>query len=208
MLDTSPFNSRRLGLIAIGILGSLQIFLFLAAEIVHQGSLLAWDQFWLTQIHAVQSISLTTLARTVTPLGVSWGVIPVSITIGVGLGYARRWQSLLYLVLTLGGTAFLNRITKAFFHRDRPQLSADMPIVSGYSFPSGHAMSSMAFVIVLVVLMWNTTYRWPVLIAGSCFVLLIAWTRLYLGVHYPSDIVGGWTLAGAWALGVRLLIKP
>ncbi|MCV3212121.1 phosphatase PAP2 family protein [Plectonema radiosum NIES-515] len=77
-----------------------------------------------------------------------------------------------------------------------------------YAFFSGHAMTSMTLIAVLVVLAWNSNLRWLVLIFGSLFVVAIGWTRLYLGVHFPSDILAGWMVALAWAIGVNLIIKP
>jgi membrane-associated phospholipid phosphatase len=78
----------------------------------------------------------------------------------------------------------------------------------GYAFPSGHSMTSMTLALVMIILTWKTPWRLPVTILGSLFVSAIAWTRLYLGVHYPSDILAGWMVAFAWVIGVTLAIKP
>ncbi|MGL5074374.1 MAG: phosphatase PAP2 family protein, partial [Waterburya sp.] len=97
---------------------------------------------------------------------------------------------------------------KIIVHRARPHLwELVYQIGSDYSFPSGHAMSSMSFALVLIILTWNSSWRWLTVISGSLFVLSIAWTRLYLGVHYPSDIVGGWMIAIAWSMVVLLMGK-
>jgi undecaprenyl-diphosphatase len=66
----------------------------------------------------------------------------------------------------------------------------------------------MTLVTALVILTWGTRWCWLVLVVGGLFVLAIGWTRLYLGVHYPSDIVAGWMASVAWAVGVSLLIRP
>jgi undecaprenyl-diphosphatase len=66
----------------------------------------------------------------------------------------------------------------------------------------------MTLVAALVILSWNSRWRFPVWLIGSVFVLSIGWTRLYLGVHYPSDILAGWMVSIAWAIGVSLLIRP
>jgi undecaprenyl-diphosphatase len=69
-------------------------------------------------------------------------------------------------------------------------------------------MSSMTFVVALLVLTWGTRWFGMVLSLGSLFVVSIAWTRLYLGVHFPSDILAGWMVSIAWAVGLSLLIRP
>lgn len=66
----------------------------------------------------------------------------------------------------------------------------------------------MTLVAALVILTWGTYWCWWVLVVGSAFVLAIGWTRMYLGVHFPSDILAGWLVSVAWAIGVSLLIRP
>ena len=102
----------------------------------------------------------------------------------------------------------INRTVKLLLHRVRPHLWQSPAPELDYGFPSGHAMSSMTLVAALVILTWRTRWRWLVLVVGGLFVLAIGWTRLYLGVHYPSDVLAAWTVSIAWAVGVSLLIKP
>ena len=68
--------------------------------------------------------------------------------------------------------------------------------------PSGHATYSLALTLALVLLTWESPKRPWIVGFGVAFVGLIGLSRLYLGVHYPSDIVGGWLLATAWAVGL------
>ena len=74
------------------------------------------------------------------------------------------------------------------------------------SFPSGHATSSMAFTAAVVVLAWPTRRRWVAVWAGAAFVALVGVSRVAIGVHYPSDILGGWCLAVASVALVRLVV--
>jgi membrane-associated phospholipid phosphatase len=76
------------------------------------------------------------------------------------------------------------------------------------SFPSGHATSSMAFTAAAVVLAWPTRWRWPALGAGAAFVTLVGLSRVAFGVHYPSDILGGWCVALAAVALMALVIRP
>jgi undecaprenyl-diphosphatase len=113
-----------------------------------------------------------------------------------------------YVLIASGGCIVINRIAKVLLHRVRPHLWVSPAPEFDYGFPSGHAMASMTLVVMLVILSWNSRGRWFVLIAGTLFVIMIGWTRLYLGVHYPSDILAGWMAALSWAVGVSILIRP
>jgi len=63
-------------------------------------------------------------------------------------------------------------------------------------------MLSAALGLVVIYIFWATRYRWPVAVAASLYVLVIGLSRLYLGVHYPTDIVAGWLVSGAWLVAV------
>lgn len=193
-------------ILLIGVYLPLQIFAVLAIYIRRSSEGIAWDSLLLQTIHATATPQLDQVARRLTGLGVFWGVLPISMLIGAGLLYRQRWRSLLFLSATLLGSAAINLVAKILFHRGRPQLWQPFSPEFDYSFPSGHAMSSLSFAVVIAILCWNSRWRWPIVGLGSGFVGIIGWTRLYLGVHYPSDILAGWLLALAWAVGVRLLI--
>lgn len=194
-------------LFLFGIYLPLAIFAILALQIWQVEGGLWWDVSVMQAIHATAQTKLDVIAATLTKFGTRWGVIPFSAVIGVGLFYARRWRFLTYWLITLSGCGLIDHVAKLWLHRVRPSLW-DYPPVPTFSFPSGHAMSSMGFVAALIVLTWNTGWRVWVWLFGSLFVVSIGWTRLYLGVHYPSDIVAGWMMSIAWAVGVNLLVKP
>jgi len=92
------------------------------------------------------------------------------------------------------------------FQRDRPSLWESVSPETTFSFPSGHAMGSMTLAMVAILLAWPTRWRWPVLLAAGVFALLVAASRIYLGVHYPSDILGGWMAEMAWVTGIHLVL--
>jgi undecaprenyl-diphosphatase len=103
----------------------------------------------------------------------------------------------------MAGASLLSYGSKLYFHRERPQFwELFYPLPADYSFPSGHALFSMTFVVILIILARGRSWRRWVVLAGGLFAIAIAWTRLYLGVHYPSDILGGWFLAIAWTLAM------
>lgn len=167
-----------------------------------------WDEPVLRAIHETATPQLDTFAAIFTKLGVFWGVFPVATLISLLLLYLRRWRSLTYLLITLVGNIFINRTAKEFLHRVRPNLWNSVAPELDYGFPSGHSMSSMGLVAALVILTWGTRWCWLVLLSGSLFAVTIAWTRLYLGVHFPSDILAGWMVSLAWAIAIALIVRP
>ncbi|BAY96128.1 PAP2 superfamily protein [Tolypothrix tenuis PCC 7101] len=192
----------------IGVFLPLQIFGELAEEVWEKEGGFAWDVPILLAIHSTAQPQLDTFASTLTKLGVFWGVFPVASAIALALFIRRKWRKLAYLLTTLLGSIIINRTAKVLLHRVRPHLWESPAPEFDYGFPSGHAMSSMTLVVALVILTWGSRWSLFVLIVGGIFVLAIGWTRLYLGVHYPSDILAGWTASIAWATGVSLLIRP
>lgn len=195
-------------MLMIGVYVPLQGFGALAAEVWKNEGGFPWDIPILLAIHETPQPQLDVVAATLTKLGVFWGVFPVATVIGLVLLRQRRWRSLAFLLVTLLGSTVINHTAKAVFHRVRPHLWETLSPKLDFAFPSGHAMSSMSLVATLVILSWGTRWRLPTLIFGSLFVVAIGWTRLYLGVHFPSDILAGWMISIAWTVGVSLIVKP
>ena len=199
---------RALLLLFIGVYLPLQVFGELADDVWENEGGFPWDVPILLLIHATAQAQLDLFALILTKFGVFWGVFPLAAAISLVLLIQRKWRSLAYLIPTLLGSIVINRTAKTLLRRVRPHLWQSPAPELDYGCPSGHAMSSMTLVAALLILTWGTRWFWSVLIVGSIFVLAIAWTRLYLGVHYPSDILAGWMASIAWAVGVSLLIKP
>lgn len=195
-------------LLLLGVYLPLQVFGELAEDVWENEGGFPWDVPILLAIHSTARPQLDAFASALTKLGVFWGVFPVATVTTLILLIQRRRYSLAYFITTLIGSILINRTAKLLLHRVRPHLWVSPAPEFDYGFPSGHAMSSMTLVAALVILTWGSRWCWTILIVGSLFVVAIGWTRLYLGVHYPSDILAGWTVSIAWAVGVSLLIKP
>jgi len=192
-------------LLFAGLLLPLWGFAELADE-VREGEPFGFDEPLLLLAHAMARDGFDRVFLLCSKIGYEWGVVPADIALVVVLALLRRYRESLFVALATGGSALLNLATKQFFLRDRPSLWESIAPETSYSFPSGHAMGSMTLAVVLILLAWPTRWRWPVLIAMAVFVPMVGLSRIYLGVHYPSDILAGWTAASAWAVVVYLLV--
>lgn len=133
---------------------------------------------------------------------------PLSLVVVLYLLWLRRIRAALFFTLVMGGAVGLNLLAKAYFQRPRPDLFTPTILEPNYSFPSGHAMGSMAFTVAVVALLWPTRWRWTALVLAGLFVLLVAFSRIYLGAHYPSDVLGGWMASLAWGVGLSQILRP
>jgi undecaprenyl-diphosphatase len=183
------------------------------ADALHEGEAFAFDIPVLQAVHSLASAQLDRVFVLVSAIGYAWGVVPFDAVLVIGLILWRRLREAMFAATSIVGSLLLNIAAKHTFARTRPDLWRSVsPAETTYSFPSGHAMGSMTVAMVLVLLCWNVRsrngfrWRWPVTVALAIFVVLVAMSRLYLGVHFPSDILAGWTAACAWVVGVYGLV--
>ena len=198
-------HGRRLLLLFLCLLAPLWLFVELADEI-HELEDFYFDDALLWHAHALSGPTLDRFFVVVSALGYQWGVVPADIVLTLGLLVARRWREATFAGVSLGGSALLNMATKQFFQRDRPALWESIAPEHTFSFPSGHAMGSATLAMVVVLLCWHTRFRWPAVALAALFALTVGASRIYLGVHYPSDILGGWAAGIAWVSGVYLVL--
>jgi len=118
------------------------------------------------------------------------------------LAWKRDWYWLLCLMVTVPSGMLLNVLMKYAFHRARPSFDHPLLVLSSYSFPSGHAAGATLFYGVLSAMLVSKIgpWRWRVIIVLTALtlVILVALSRIYLGVHYLSDVLGGFAEAMAW----------
>lgn len=195
----------RLALLFVGLLLPLWGFAELADE-VHEREPFAFDVPILLFARNLASDGLDRVFLFFSAVGYQWGVVPFDIALILVLAWRRRMREGVFAGVAIVGSALLNLSTKQFFARDRPTLWESIAPETTYSFPSGHAMGSATLAWVLLLLAWRTRWRWPVAIAMIAFAAMVAFSRVYLGVHYPSDILAGWAAASAWTVSVYLLV--
>lgn len=120
-----------------------------------------------------------------------------------------RIHQAFYTALATGGGAIFGKILKSLFARERPEVVPHLVEVHSLSFPSGHSMNSAIVYLTLAVMLSRTfeDRRSRIFVIGvaALLVLTIGFTRLYLGVHYPTDVLGGWTVGATWALAMGLI---
>lgn len=164
---------------------------------VVQHQVFLWDLWLLRHIHAYANPSLDRAMIGLSELGGATIIAPISAAIGLYLWWQRP-QAARFWFLAVAGAAALNIMLKFIFQRARPELWPRLLPESDYGFPSGHAMYSAAFVLALLLLFWPMRWRLIVVVLGGLFVLALGLSRLYLGVHYPSDVLVGWCAGCAW----------
>ncbi|MGO4263135.1 phosphatase PAP2 family protein [Lysobacter sp. TAB13] len=195
----------RLLLVFAGLLLPLWGFAELADEI-HEQEAIVFDEPLLQYAHSLARDGFDRLFVIVSQLGYLYGVVPFDVLLVAVLTVRRRFREASFAAIALAGSGLLNIAAKQFFARERPSLWDSIAPEHNYSFPSGHAMGSMTLLVTLALLSWPTRWRWPVLAVMVPFVALVGFSRLYLGVHYPSDILAGWAVATAWVVATYLVV--
>ena len=179
-------------------------FAELADEVV-EGDSRRFDRAVLLWIHSHFPGWLDGPMRLVTALGYYWVVFPL-LAVTVLAFYRKGWKlSAILLVVSTSGSIVLTTVLKAIYARSRPELFDSGYTASFYSFPSGHATLAVGFYGTLTLLLayrLRGYARWLVAACGVSLVLLIGFSRLYLGVHYPTDVLAGYLAALLWLVFV------
>jgi undecaprenyl-diphosphatase len=157
-------------------------------------------------LYAGHRPALLIVARVLTALGEPTVLIAASVICAIWLwreGRGRLGLTLLLVALIGRG---LSEVQKYWIARVRPDLEPHLVVVKTSSFPSGHATSSMIFYLALALALTAHT-RWKRIAAGGAILLslLVGTSRVMLGVHWPSDVVGGWAFGMLWVL---LTLRP
>ncbi|MDV6374006.1 phosphatase PAP2 family protein [Deinococcus arenicola] len=196
---------RTLLLLLLGVLLPLVLVAELTEDVFRDGGFV-WDGAILEWYRAHRTPTLTGVALA---LGVIGGVkvLPlIALAIALLLARAGARVHAWYLFFALSGAALLNLLAKLIFQRPRPDELGAVLVESGFSFPSGHAMANAAFGIALGLIFWRSRLGWPVAVLGVFWGVLLAASRNYLGVHYPTDVIAGFLSAAAWVYGLYLVM--
>lgn len=209
MNPSEPWLRRRYPKLLIlfgGVLVPLYLLGTMAEDVVER-ELFPFDRPILLFVHSHANAVLDATMIFFTRAGSAAVLIPFDILVFLYILRRRERTHAMFWVLAVGGAALLNTFAKHVFARVRPDFWISLLPETTFSFPSGHAMQSMAVVAGLVALTWHGRLRWPVALIGVCFVFLVGLSRVYLGVHFPSDILAGWMASLAWTIGLSVLFK-
>lgn len=201
--EQAPQPAPLLGTAIFASLGAAVLALFLFAWLGNemlQGDTQHFDQAVREWVHRYASPGMTRAMTAISLLG--YNVLIVELVIALAVFAKLKWRrAALWLTVAMAGSLVLDLTLKYIYHRTRPTAYFGMAPHS-YSFPSGHAMCSFCFYGVLAGLLSARTkpLAWRLLIwfAAAALVISIGLSRIYLGVHYPSDVVAGYLAATVW----------
>jgi undecaprenyl-diphosphatase len=202
------FLSLSLGLGLIAAIATLVFFGWLADEVL-EGETRHFDDVTRATVHTLAAPALTTAMRFISFLGSA--LFLTAATIFVVLWFVlRKWgrEAKLFTITMIGASA-LNTTLKLAFARPRPVPFFNLTAPETYSFPSGHALASCCFFAGLAAILSGRVKRRKtrtiIWIAAATMFLLIGLSRIYLGVHYTTDVIAGFAAALIWILVVRFV---
>jgi len=198
--SVSPRGLTAAGWFAFFIAGS--IFLAIAWSVASRAPLISIDAKVAAWLHQHATPTLTLFLLGVTHANSTVGVAAYALLFAAVLAKLREWYWILTLGLAVGGGAILNLLLKFAYERARPHFDDPMVTLDSFSFPSGHTAGAVTFYGVVAAFLVSRTYgaglraAW---IAGAVFaVMLVAFSRMYLGAHYLSDVVAAACSSTVW----------
>jgi membrane-associated phospholipid phosphatase len=184
----------------IALTASLLVFGVIAEDVV--GNETRYDQRLADWLHDGASDPLTDVFRVITFLGGFVTLLAVSLVAAVVLWRRHERKEALFMALAFVGAQVLTNGMKLAFRRDRPSFPDPLATATTYSFPSGHALVSLAVYGALALLLArrlpSTAGRVLVFVGAGVLVAAIGFSRLYLGVHFLSDVLAGFAVGIAW----------
>jgi undecaprenyl-diphosphatase len=191
--------------IAIGLfvfVATTFLLVAIADEVIQGRPLTVMDAEFSAWLQTTRTPARVNAMRYVTWLGSTVVASSITTVVGIYLLLSRRRYWFAALVLSVAGGAILNRLLKSAFQRTRPQLDDPIFTFTGYSFPSGHTLTAtVVFGCLAALIVANTKHRIVRVISilsASILIALVAFSRIYLGAHYLTDVVGAIAEGLAW----------
>lgn len=178
------------------------IFAHLAEDVVNHDPLTITDARFSNWLHIHQTPWLTQALLLVTHIHSTWGITILTLPIAAYLWRRGSRRRIIGVIVTIYGGMLLNVWLKLIFQRARPHFDDPVITLTSYSFPSGHTMAATVFygVLCTIILARISDWRWRIVtILGAMFMIgLVGFTRIYLGAHYLSDVIGAMLEGAAW----------
>jgi len=188
-------------------IGAIFLFGWLVDEIF-EGETLQFDEVVRNAVHQTSTPILTEMMKVFSFLGSTVFLVGLALVVIAALQYLKHKRALVLFLITMLGEVILLTTLKASFRRARPEPFFDYALPASFSFPSGHSLSSFCFYGVLAWLitarMENKALKFLVWTIAAVLVLLIGLSRIYLGVHYPSDVLAGFAAGLVWVVSIGL----
>lgn len=197
--------------------GGILLFVYLTGEVI-EGSTKSVDEAILLALRQPSDLStpigpgwLTHAVKDITSLGGTTVLTLMTVLVTIYLLLDRRRAIAIFVLCSVLGGWALSTVLKLGVARARPDIVPHLVEVNDLSFPSGHAMVSAVTYLTLAALISGTrpyrSTRIFIIAAGILLTLMIGMSRVYLGVHYPSDVLGGWCAGASWALGCWIVAR-
>ncbi len=157
-----------------------------------------WDAPLMLAIHCLSRPWLDTVVWWVTQTGSVLAVVFLAILV-VWFLYKRRTPEAILFPASFFGAVSMNYLLKQVFARPRPEVFPPLAVEHTYSFPSGHTIASVSLYGLLAVYLWDEGRRAKAFLSAF-WILAVAFSRVYLGAHYPSDVLGAMAVGGIWVI--------
>lgn len=202
-----PRSRRQLAvwLFALFLLLTAVLVFFELAEDIWLDGTMSWDTSLMLAVHSLSQPWLDTFFWLVTQTAGPLIVVPVMLAAVIFWRRGMKWLSVLIFASWIG-SLLLNVVLKTIFARPRPDVFPPLVVEHSYSFPSGHTMSAIAFYGLLSLYLWERRRRGWAVLAGL-WVPLVALSRVYLGAHYPSDVLASLAIGTIWLVIVWMVYK-
>lgn len=202
--EHSPRVSRQRRAFLIAAAAGAAVFV-LVAVLYRTGTLDGFDVRVIDFVTSHRKDALTSIADGLDKLDVWWLLAIIVIALLGGLWWSGRMVQAVYLGVSMAAALIINPLFKQVFERSRPTGNA-LVHVSSAAFPSGHTTTATTIATALAVIAWPTRWRWPMIVLAALFSLTMAASRVYLGVHWPTDVIAGLALGFTIAMAVRALM--
>jgi membrane-associated phospholipid phosphatase len=208
----SPHLETLIGAVGLGGLVICLLLIWALAKLsreIWERESFAFDTSFLLWLHQFANPTLDNVMVTITQLGNPIVVIPVAIiTLGI-LGWSRQKSAALMFAIACLGGAILNTGLKLIFTKPRPELWSRLIVETSYSYPSGHALGSMVLYGMIAYLLSQQYPKFSsiIYVAAAGLILMISFSRLYLGVHWPTDIIAGLGIGFLWLMVCITMLK-